>query len=125
MKLYKYLFYRLYIWNLKKWGEEDVPQWNALLGVTFMMYANILTMLHVFLQFFDINIFMLEQTPKKEIVILFVSLIVINFFIFIFRNKYLSIVSELKAESKKKKQINLIFLWLYVILSFTLPIVIP
>jgi len=41
------------------------------------------------------------------------------------RNKYLSIVSELKAESKKKKQINLIFLWLYVILSFTLPIVIP
>lgn len=125
MKLYKYLFYRLYIWNLKKWGKEDVPQWNALLGVTFMMYANILTILHVFLQFFDINIFILEQTPKKEIVILFVSLIVINFFIFIFRNKYLSIVSELKAESKKKKQINLIFLWLYVILSFTLPIVIP
>ncbi|MDG5800164.1 hypothetical protein QA597_07370 [Marinilabiliaceae bacterium ANBcel2] len=56
MKIYRYLYYRLYSWNLKTWGEKDLPQWNALFGVSFMMFLN-LGLLGFLLQLLGVNIF--------------------------------------------------------------------
>ena len=119
LKLYKYLYYRLYSWNLKTWGMEDAPQWNALLGVSFMMFLNLLLLGHV-LQYFDVNIFLREETPKKEAVAIGVILLGINYFIFIYKNKYKVIENQFKKETKWQRRKNALLLWLYVILSFAL-----
>ena len=120
IKFYKYLYYRLYTWNLKKWGESDFPQGNALLGVSFMMYIN-LGLLAVVLQFFGIQIFFLEEVPKKEIIILGLILLAINYFIFLYKGKYKKIVKMFDNETEKQKSRNILFLWIYVFLSFIIP----
>jgi len=119
MKLYRYLYYRLYSWNLKTWGEKDLPQWNALFGVSFMMFLN-LSLLGLLLQFLGVNIFLRDELPKKELIIIMLSLFVINYFLFIHKSNYRSIVKELKKEPLEKRKTNTIFIWLYVILSFAL-----
>lgn len=119
MKLYRYLYYRLYSWNLKTWGEKDLPQWNALLGVSFMMFLN-LGLLGLLLQLLGVNIFLRDELPKKEIVIIMLSLFVVNYFLFIHKGNYRSIVKELKKETPEKRRTNTMLIWLYVILSFIL-----
>lgn len=118
-KLFKYLYYRLYSWNLKAWGEKDLPQWNALFGVSFMMFLN-LGIVGLLLQLFGINIFLRNELPKMELAILMLSLFVVNYFQFIYKVNYRSITKELQKESAEKRRINTVFLWLYVVLSFAL-----
>ena len=101
IKLYKYLYYRLYSWNLKTWGESDMPQWNALLGVSFMMFLN-LSLLGILIQFLGLNIFSKNDLPKKEIIILMLGLFVLNYFLFIQKAKYLTLIKELKKETIKR-----------------------
>lgn len=119
MKIYKYLFYRLYSWNLKTWGENDLPQWNALFGVSFMMFLN-LGLFGLLLQFFGVNIFLRNELPKKEVVIIMLSLFVLNYFLFIHKGNYRSITKELKKESPKNRRANTVLIWLYFVLSLAL-----
>lgn len=119
MKLYRYLYYRLYTWNLKTWGEKDLPQWNALFGVSFMMFLN-LGLVGLLLQAFGLNIFQRDELPKKELVFIMVGLFILNYFLFIRRGNYVTIKKELKKETKQKRKVNTYLIWLYVILSFTL-----
>jgi hypothetical protein len=117
IRLYKYLFYRLYSWNLKTWGESDLPQWNALFGVSFMMFLN-LCLVGLLLQAFGMNIFLRDELPKKELIIIMVGLFILNYFLFIYKSKYLIIANDLKKETNQKRKTNTYVIWLYVIVSF-------
>ena len=119
MKIYRYLYYRLYSWNLKTWGEKDIPQWNALYGVSFMMFLN-LGLLGLLLQLLGVNVFLRDELPKRELVIIMISLFVLNYFLFVHKGNFRSIEKELKKESPEKRWANTILIWLYVILSFVL-----
>src|SRR6476661_2690546 len=44
-RAFTYLYYRIYAWNVRTWGESDVPQFNALFGVSFLVFLNILSVL--------------------------------------------------------------------------------
>lgn len=117
MKLYQYLYYRLYSWNIKTWGNEDMPQWNALYGVSFMMFLN-LGLIALLLQSFGIDIFSRESIPKKGIIIIALLILFINYFLFIKNKKYLSLKKKFEKENLKKRKVNTFLLWLYIILSF-------
>ena len=119
LKLYKYLYYRLYAWNLRTWGESDMPQFNAMLGVSFMMGLNFSVVLGIF----DIMGFktLAGDNPKMGLVLM-VTLIVVNYFWLVSRGRYLQIAKEYKAEPKKKRTKNAILLWIYVILSWVIVI---
>ena len=119
IKLYRYLYYRLYTWNLKTWGENDYPHWNALFGVSFMMFLN-LSLIGLLLQFFGVNIFLLNELPKREIIIIMLCLFVLNYFSFLHKAHYKTITKELKKETPEKRKTNTILLWVYVMLSFIL-----
>jgi hypothetical protein len=86
-KLFKYLYYRLYSWNLNTWGENDLPQWNALFGVSFMMFLN-LGFAGLLLQLLGVNIFLRNELPKMELAIVMLSLFVVNYFQFIYKANY-------------------------------------
>jgi len=118
LRFYKYLYYRLYSWNLNTWGEKDMPQWNALIGVSFMMFTNFCTV-GIVLQFFKfINFFFRDEVPKKELIVLMLSIGCFNFFRVISHGKYREIANSFKKEDKKTKNRNTYLLWLYTIMSF-------
>ncbi len=119
INFFKYLYYRFYSWNLKTWGESNFPQWNALYGVSFMMFLN-LNLLGLILQFFGINIFLRNELPKKELIFIMLCIIIINYFLFIHKGNFRIIAKELKKESLERRRKNTILIWLYVIISFSL-----
>jgi len=113
--LYKYLFYRLYSWNLKTWGESDMPHWNALYGVTFIMFLNIYFIALIIDKFvFDI---LDENISKSKIIAATSFVLLINYFIFLHKKKYKIIVQEYNGESQKTRKIKAILLWLFFLLS--------
>jgi DMSO reductase anchor subunit len=119
IKMFRYLYYRLYSWNLKTWGENDLPQWNALFGVSFMMFLN-LGLVGLLLQAFGMNIFQRDELPKKELIVIMIVLFILNYFLFIHKGNYLTIAKELKKETLKIRKANTFLLWLYVVLSLAL-----
>lgn len=118
LDLYKYLYYRLYLWNLKTWGEKDLPQWNALFGVSFMMFINIGIIAGI-IDIFGLNIF-IEDTPKIEILVFGFLILFINYFWLVHNRKYKKIAKQYNKESKNIRSRNTLLLWLYVLLSFVI-----
>lgn len=84
-----------------------------------MMFLN-LGLLGLLLQLLGVNIFLRDELPKKELVIIMLSLFVLNYFLFVHKGNYRSIAKELKKEPPEKRRANTILIWLYVILSFAL-----
>ena len=117
MKLYRYLYYRLYTWNLKTWGEKDLPQWNALFGVSFMMGLNLGTIAGIIDMIGVVNIFV-ENPPKNEIILFAFVILFTNYFWLLHNGKYKQIAKDYRNETKNKKLLNTLFLWLYVLVSF-------
>lgn len=117
MKIYLYLYYRLYTWNLKKWGMEDMPHYNALFGVSFMMFSN-LYLLAWLLQLFGLNIVLHEETPRFEVAFIGLIILFYNYFRFIYKKKFKSLVKLYSKESKQRRRRNTFLLWLYFLLSF-------
>jgi hypothetical protein len=118
LDLYKYLYYRLYSWNLNTWGENDLPQWNALFGVSFMMFINIGIVAGI-IDIFGLNIF-IEDTPKIEILVFGFLILFINYFWLVHNGKYKKIAKLYNKESKNIRLRNTILLWLYVLVSFVI-----
>ena len=122
MNLYRYLFYRIYSWNLRKWGEQDIPQWKAMISVSFMMFINFCS-LGMLIEIFGLGRFLIEPTPKVAIAIIMLTLFIINYFQYIYNGKYLDISKIYENETSHKRTINALLLWLYVIVSFAIGIV--
>jgi len=120
-KVYKYLYYRVYTWNLKTWGKKDVPEWNALYGVSFIMFLNINLLIFIISLFIDLHIFPIESVPKKEVLTIAILLLILNYFSFVRNEKYKLIVEEFKNEPPHKRRRNTFLLFLFVVLSFVLP----
>ena len=45
MRMYRYLFFRIYRWGLRVHGPEDVPEFNAILGLSVLALMNVLNIL--------------------------------------------------------------------------------
>ena len=122
LRFYRYFYYRLYAWNLKTWGEEDMPQWNAMLGVSFMMFVNFCT-LGILLQIFGLVSFLKDPAPKVAIVVIITIFLFVNYFQYVHNGKFFNIAEEFKNEPRKKRVFNALLLWLYVIGSLALSVV--
>ncbi len=96
LKQYKYLYYRIYSWNVKK-GEKDISQWKAVVIVSFMMFLNLL-LLGLLSRFLGIAE---DPFPKKIVTPVMLVLIGLNYFLFMHSGKYKSITRECEKESTK------------------------
>lgn len=114
MKIFDFLFFKVYKWIYKKWGEQDFPHWTALYIVSFMMLTNIASIL-VICQFFGLNIFLRKSTPKIEIIFIAILVLGFNYFLFLHKKKYLTIVDYYSKMTINKK--NNLILWLYICTS--------
>lgn len=116
---YQYLYYRLYWWNLKTWGESDMPQYNALLGVTFLVYLNLFALIVFFGEMIGANV--VNSIGNIYIAIVGVIGCTMNYFLFLYQKQYLQIAEKFSGESVKERRMKALLLWCYVVLSFILP----
>lgn len=122
-RFYKYLYYRIYTWNLKTWGTSDLPQYNAMFGISFFMFLNISFLFGLM----QINIGHYikpdDNLYKLIVVLLGIMLFIINYFLFVNNKKYERIAIEFTNEASSKRKKNTILILLYITLSFALPII--
>lgn len=102
-RAYKYVYYWLYTWNRSLWGDSDVPQFNAITGMSLSLLALLFSILSLFYILFDIRL-ILNEIPKTVLFIFFNIVLGIHYFLFMHRNKYKKIEQEFKNESKEERK---------------------
>ncbi|PDP40745.1 hypothetical protein CLI84_08550 [Porphyromonas gingivalis] len=123
MNLYKYIYYRLYTWNLKKWGKIDGPEWNALFGISIMMFLNLMT-LSLLLDVLGLINYWKIIHIREIVIAVSLSILVVNYFCFIRRKQYFKIIKRYKQETTIERHRNTIIIWFYFFASVLSPFLI-
>ncbi|MEO7506832.1 MAG: hypothetical protein ABIZ95_06330 [Pyrinomonadaceae bacterium] len=119
---YQYTYYRIYDWNRRMWGDRDIPEYNAMLGMSMLVYANFLGGFWALYLISGID-YVLRLT-KLQAVLIAAAIVIANYFLFLFHDNYKVIVRHFHDEPKILRSKRLIWIWLYVIASIVIPIIV-
>ena len=111
---YKYLYYRIYAWNLRTWGESDLPQYNALFGVSFLIFLNIMS----FLTAIEVCTGRRFTLSRLAVIAMGGTLMVTGYLLLVHNGKYRRIAKEFSDESPTQRKRRLIAAVIYVTLTF-------
>lgn len=103
-KACKYLYYRIYSWNLKMWGESDIPEYNAMIAITMLLFLNIFSIPTVIESLTGIRIISVPELSKVTLALIILSGMGTSYFLFIHREKYREIEKEFNRETKSEKR---------------------
>jgi hypothetical protein len=118
LRAYKYLYYRIYSWNLRAWGESDMPQYNSLFGVSFLAFLNILSVPTALDLVIGGNVINNSGVGKLLIFGLLFVVLVISYFLLVVNSRYKKIAQDFSSETTHQKRTRLIAIWLYILGSF-------
>ncbi|HRO41427.1 MAG TPA: hypothetical protein PL009_01240 [Flavipsychrobacter sp.] len=126
MEFFKYLFYRIYTWDLKNWGSNNQSSLNAILGTSFLMGLNVEIVHMIILMVFYEPPFPSLTDNFSKIVIAFIGIILLlmNYLLMVKDKKYRKIVAEFQHETIEKRKKGTIKVGVYIFLSFAIPIII-
>jgi hypothetical protein len=114
VKAYRYLYYRIYAWNLRVWGESDLPQFNALFGVSFLIFINLMTLLAGFEVVTDARIFI----DRWLMISIGVLTLLIGYFTLVHDQKLRLIREQFKNETSLERKHGFVSCLIYVVSSF-------
>ena len=122
---FRYIYYRIYTWNHKNWGKNDLPQYNAMFGISFLMFLN-LCIIPALLQALIPSRFPQFSSSETKIIViaLFLILYCINFFLTVKNGRFHKIIVEFQNETKERRKKGTVLMWLYIIFSFGIFLVI-
>ena len=125
MKLYWYLYYKLYCIWLRKKDEPENAHINAVITITFLIYVNIISITLVWLAAFKSEVINLPEV-NTEVKIWIAGLLVVtgllNYFILARKKKHKIIVEKFNKESDKQRKKGLFYTWLYIVISLGIPL---
>lgn len=121
---YKYLFYRIYASQLRWFGEDDLPEFTAVISVSLLLGANIYAILIAISEWTTFSIVNPLYPDKFKAALVLLFLIGINSFIFLRNKYYKEIAKQFENESIFKRRIQLLFIFAYVIFSGVLVFII-
>lgn len=116
-KAYKYLYYKLYHWNLSMHGKSDIPEFNAMLITGLLVFMNVfsipafieaLTGYHV-LSYFDL--------PEVLLWVIVIGYMGVNYFTLYSHERYKKIIKEFEAEGAEQKRRGSVKVLIYITLS--------
>lgn len=121
MIFFKYVFYRIYSVYHKKCDKKE-SAFTAMIFVSLFLFMNIFVIGAVLNK---INLLHTFFNSEFQVIVFMTSLFVINFFVFVVKNRYEKICYEFdqKADSKSKQNGWLIVI--YFIFSISLLFVVP
>ena len=117
MKVFENFFLIVFHWNKKKWGYKESPQYNALFGISFMNFLNILSVGIVF-QYLGMNIFLRSETPRILILCTLLVILLLNYFRFIYKSKYVQLYKKFEQKLRSQRHRIIIAFWSYLVISF-------
>jgi len=115
-KFFNHLFYRIHWWNVKIVKDKDLPIFSTLMGFSVFIIINLSTIIFAFYIFIWKNPL---DYPKIVHFIIMVSVVVINYLIFIHNRKYIQILEMAKSVEKKRIHLNDKLTILYIIITFS------
>jgi hypothetical protein len=118
LRIHRYIFYRLYNWNLKSFGKQDSPLLNALLELSMLIWLNVLTAVLLIDKIFKIK--MLNLLSEKYIITIIIAFLVliIQYFLLIHKDRHKKIIEDYKNDkSNSRKNDNMAFWYVGVSLS--------
>lgn len=115
-RAYKYLYYRLYSWNRKMWGDVATTKIYAVLVISTMVFFNLLTIIFT-LQAFTHIPYLISQAPKISLAIV-IGISILNYFLLMHKDKFQIIEDEFKDESQKVRRKGTLWIIIYFLASF-------
>jgi len=112
----RYLYFRIYAWNLRAHGSRDYPQYNALLGTSFLMLLNALS---VPLLVEALGISVVETSGFRPLAVSLIPFVFFFHYMLLFRGRrYEQIAKEFQGESEESRRRGTLLVWTYILLSF-------
>ena len=111
-KAYKYIYYWLYTWQKKLWGKNDLPEYNAALGMSLSFFCNCCSLVAIIYIVKDVMVIPLDL-PKQIVLIPIFAVMLLHYFLLVHNGKYLQIEKEFKKESKKERKRKGVWVLLY------------
>lgn len=117
---YKLLFYKLYIWNLKRFGKSDFPELNSLLLVSIFTFVNLITVVLLTDIIGNTDLFSILTSNNFVVIIIAIVNLLLNHLFLTTKGKYANTILEIENISKDQVRRHSRFLWMYFIFSFLL-----
>ena len=115
----RYLFYRLYRWQVSCWKDEDVS-FNALVLMVIFFCLNLVTLLG-FAESVSGTSFLVAHVPQKithmGILIIGTLIALPLYYALLYKGRYKLIVKEFESESAHQQRIRGIGVLLYILFS--------
>lgn len=122
MRIYKYLYYKLYCLWLKKKDEPENAYINAVISISLLIGFNLASIPLVMMALFGRNMFVNFEFPPNWIIYILVILFGISqYFLLAHKGRYLKIIDEFKNESEIKRKKSLLYTWVYIIITIGIP----
>lgn len=122
LNAYKYLYTRIYLWNLRMWGENDIPHLNSLLGVTFLVFLNIYFIFILCGFIFSFKAISIFNSTNIFPIVSYLVILAINYFVLIWKDEYKILRKKYENETEAERNRKYWFCLYYVVASFILPI---
>jgi len=119
LRAYRYLFYRIYVQQLRWKGWWDrTPEFSAYLLTTGVTFINFLTLVVVVESSFRRSF--LPRLSNLQSIALAAVVALPQYFILVYRGRYLQIAHEFQNETPRQRHVRGILLVVYVIGSWVL-----
>jgi hypothetical protein len=116
-RAFTYLYYRIYAWNLRTWGESDIPQFNALFGVSFLVFLNILSVLTAI----DVSVGRhVVSLPRPVEMGLALCPMAAGYFVLVHKGKYRQIAKRFADETPVQSKRRFLICLAYAALTFVI-----
>ena len=90
---YRYVYYWLYTWQKRLWGEDDLPEHTAALAMSLSLFCLSSSIVSIVYIITDIMVIPTDL-PKAGIALLFLMLYGLHYLAFIHRGKHREIEKE-------------------------------
>lgn len=123
MRLYKYLYYKLFCLWLRKKDEPENAYINAVISIAFLTCINIVSIPLVLMAVFGKDVITMPQLPNRWIIFtVVIAYGVLQYFLLAHKKKYLKIAEEFKNETEEQSKKGTLYTLLYVIISIGIPL---
>ncbi len=117
MQLYKYAFYKLLTWARKQESDIDFVLLKAFLSLIVLVFINLLTIKLYVGTIFNIQIYD-GSLGKLNTILVNIILAIPQYFILIYKKKYLKIETKFEPETDKQRIVGNVIMAFYIIGTF-------
>ena len=114
-RAYKYVYYRIYDWNLRTWGQKDRPHDNAVLGVAMLTLFNLFSVFAILQILTDIDFLSIGSLPVEYLAIFVIAHMSLHYLLLFYKKRYKQIIAEFSQESKEDYKRGTVWVLVYII----------